>query len=210
MSVSNLESPTNLTNKLFNLYCNSLSSNDLTFQDTAIDTLKVNNILELTTGNGINIEGVNVSNEGLVTFSQNDGPGILLPSIGGVQTLLNYYEIFEETSSLIGPWTPNTIPTTMRYARIGNIVTMSMITPVSNPCTSNSNISLGVGIPPRFTPSENTFYTIVLVFAPGNVGSLQITSGGNLQIIPVSGAFAGGNVPLTVQPFSVTYTIGIS
>lgn len=211
MSLSNILVPND-----YHIYADEITANNLVFEETSINDLKVNTIEELTTNAGVHIQGISINNDQTINFPNLATAGIKLPAVGGTQTLLNYYESFTENTSLIGPWTSPVI-VSVRYVRIGNIVTYSLLTQNASAISKASpgtTISLGVLIQPRFIPTENVSFPIFVQNTNGSVvnviGKLQMLSNGNIQIALPDLATFQPSVIVGVLPFCVTYSLASS
>jgi hypothetical protein len=88
----------------------------------------------------------NNTNPTLETF----GTGIQLPTTGGTPTTLNYYEAGTFTLTLSGIWSASQTGT-VRFVRIGNLVTLTL--PTIQATQNTSAIITMSGIPSRFLPS---------------------------------------------------------
>lgn len=140
-----------------------------------------------------------VDNTGMITTAA----GIKLPTTGGIQATLDYYE--ESTAitlTLSGPWGATTSTLAVTFTKIGNVVVMEWAdsNPVSRVATVTSTITTsgGASIPTKFQPSvPNGFYLMpVINFSGSNVGSVGsfLFTGGVLTITSaINGQFTSGN-----------------
>jgi hypothetical protein len=138
-----------------------------------------------------------VDNTGLISTAA----GIDLPTTGGIQATLDYYE--ESTAltlTLTGPWgaTSSTLPVT--FTRVGNIVVMEWAdsSPATRAATTTSTIttSTGTAIPAKFQPSIGIFTMPVinaLATSTGSFGSFFFTSGVLTITSAINAQFTSGN-----------------
>lgn len=75
--------------------------------------------------------------------------GLMLPTIGGTPSLLNFYEVYDWTTSVTGPYTLNGV--VFRFTRIGNIVSLS-IPEIYSASGASALLTCSEDIPARFAP----------------------------------------------------------
>jgi hypothetical protein len=207
MSVSTLFSPNN-----FNLFANSITANNLVFDDTSIDNLQVNSITELVTDSGVNIQGIGFNDNNTINFPSIPTAGLMLPNVGGSPSLLNFYEEATLTTTLINLWT---VPpaATIKCIRIGKLVSLTVANTTKTVDTSANTINLGTLISSEFRPSANVNEAILVTNNNNLVdGYIVITTGGNFQINIVPTPTAPGTpIPFTgiagVPALSFTYNL---
>jgi len=109
--------------------------------------------------------------------------GLTLPTTGGTPTSLNYYEEFDTTIAVTGPWASQNL--TVKFTRIGRIVVMTWgDLSVAITVASQKIASAAGAIPTRFRPvGSEGFAEIIngassITEAPGIVKAL---SGGGIQ-----------------------------
>lgn len=185
MSIQNIEVPNDLT-----LYCGTLNANTINFNNASVDTLDVDNINEKTLNHGVILQGnINVSNAGVITFPQVGTEGIKLPTVGGTQALLNYYETLSIPTTMSGIFLP-AVATTLNLVRIGSIVSLTILAATSSGVPGgNATITFTNNLPARFSPSATTAFSIIVYDnSTYAAGQLFITSGGVITAQLLSGA----------------------
>ena len=135
-------------------------------------------VFDGTSGKLVKLGGVSLSAGTLVmTFPALEVGGIKLPSFGGTQTTLNYYE--EHTLETIweaadGPWTADQ-RVSITFVRIGKHVTMFIPEVVAaGTDTERPILSSKTAIPDRFLPASNVWQPIRVT---NTDGSWQATPG---------------------------------
>lgn len=184
MSIQNIEVPNDLT-----LYCGTLNANTINFNNASVDTLDVDNINEKTLNHGVILQGnINVSNAGVITFPQVGTEGIKLPTVGGTQALLNSYETLSIPTTMAGIFSPP-VDTTLNLVRIGSIVSLTILAASSSGVPGgNATITFADNLPARFSPSDTTAFSIILLENMAYVaGQLFITSAGVVTAQLLSG-----------------------
>lgn len=93
----------------------------------------------------------NLTNEGLI-----DTQAIKLPTVGGAQSLLMYYEGDQDyilETAFTGPWGEDNFNNALNFSRIGNIVTMQWAGIEPQAVTGLPvNMRSVLTVPPRFIP----------------------------------------------------------
>lgn len=226
MSISNLFEPNN-----YDLFANSLIANNLTFTNATVITLNattvntttenattvnatnenvttmnVDNINEKTLNHGIVLQGnINISNAGVITFPQTGTEGIKLPTVGGTQALLNYYDENTQVTTMSGIWAaPQAV--TLKWCRIGSMVTVTIIGTLAAQSGGASQIVIA-GVPAQYVPAQNVINPCVLISNNADVtGEINIITSASIvmtqcPIASFSGALCGFNC------LSTTYNI---
>lgn len=192
MSISNLETPNDLT-----LYCGTLNANNLNFIDASVTNLSVDNITENTVGHGVTITGINfnVPNNRIV-FPTNGTAGIILPNAGGAASVFNYYEELPTiATTMTGPWsTPLSI--NINVIRIGSMVQIYIDgnSAVCNVASINQ-ISITATLPANFRPVNQCGMVIQGINAANTTPCiLNVLPNGTMyvQLIPAGNWTNGG------------------
>ena len=133
------------------------------------------------------------------------------PTSGGVPTSLSYYEEYNYTTALSGPWTTANNPSiTLGFTRIGRMVTCTSANDSSQTATVSANISLVTNFPARFTPSNNTirFWNFAQSATTGVQSRVDVgTSSGSMAFYNGNGATFAGSGTAGVYKFSFSWSI---
>lgn len=131
---------------------------------------------------------------------------ITLDSSGGTPSPLNYYEEFNFTTTMTGPWT--TSPSvTIRLTRIGRTVICTSLAQVTGTFSAPSLARIDTLIPARFRLFGETvrFFAHVVDNNLGVQSHGDVNSSGQLEIGVLGGNFTAGNCVVLV--FSAVWTI---
>ncbi len=159
--------------------------------DTTIDhdlDVKHDVILGTDVSNEVKING-QLTVEGNITANgsilNTAGNGIQFKNTtGATSTPLEYYEEYSDTAfDMIGPFTTEPQPITIKIIRIGKNVSIT-IPPFSFVASSAAPITSSIGVPARFRHSTNPIGVVVPVISGGviQVGNLQINSSGVITV----------------------------
>jgi parallel beta-helix repeat protein len=137
------------------------------------------------------------------------GTGITLPTSGGTQRTLDYYEYATMVRTFINLWTgsPPFPPTcSIYFTRIGKQVTLSFSTATATADTSDTHMELSVNILTRLYPVTNVYQPVVVI-DNGTVttGYLWITPSGAVSVYKTDGSSFAGAGQTGVYGASVTY-----
>jgi hypothetical protein len=173
MSIANLFSA-----NTYDLFANSITANS---QNINTINASIGNITTLNTTTG-NITTVN-------STTGNIG-SILLATVGGTATALNYYEMYSDSVSFSGPWAAPQIAA-LRITRVGNIVHVKIDPSAAAFSAGMVATSTAAIIPARFRPAANVL-VLQNIVENGNpvVGVVSMSSAGTIVIgnLGVAGA----------------------
>lgn len=131
---------------------------------------------------------------------------LTFPTLGGVASPLNYYEVYSQLLSFSGPWgaTQSTILTIVSFGNSFTLKLDRMLAAGSapNPILSDSSI------PARFRPSSVSYFPSICVDNGVNVSSLCIIN--TTGIISLEAQNAAGPLPLIYGDFSGVGSTGFN
>ena len=183
--------------------CTSLGSNAGPTVSGLSNSTAIGYQAAVTTSNTIqlgNSSVTNVNTSGTITAG-----GYMLPTSGGTATALNYYEVYNYSTTFSGPATTPTVH--FKIVRVGNQVTMTQtdgfvsITPsTSTFFYSNTNL------PSRFIPAANLYLPIVVTNNGSQVFGIISAGQGLLEIYNGYSSFGTAGYA-GWQPFSITWNV---
>lgn len=125
--------------------------------------------------------------------------GLMLPTAGGVPTLLNYYETYSYTTTFTGCGT-TTSAVVVQIIQIGRLVTLCTNLDANFTAASSGQMTLTTAFPSRFGVVTNHKHFQVSTQNNGtqNIGDayISISNGINCSATPIGGAFTGGSCVL--------------
>jgi hypothetical protein len=144
-----------------------------------------------------------------VTFAQMTlTTGLLLPTTGGTPALFDHYEKDSFTVTWTGAFSVDQ-PGTIWYTRTGDVVNMVIDNENAVQGSSGTIFTLSpTAVPIHLRPSVTVYAPMADAMDNGVAvaAKVQITSGGRILLLPVSGSFSGtGNV--IWNDFSFSYII---
>jgi hypothetical protein len=178
MSLQNIEVPNDLT-----LYCGTLNATNIDVENI---TLTNNLILD-----------------GVLSFPQVVEDGIMLPSVGGTQQLLNAYDQQTLITTMTGPWTsPPAV--TFECQRIGDITVLNFFGAVAGVTPTTATISVTAAIPARYCPADTLSFIVHVFTGTGDAtGVMFIQPGGEITFKLIGGGNWTGTAG--VDSFGISY-----
>ena len=150
------------------------------------------------------------SSAGVITFNNS----ILLPTVGGTATNLNYYEEYSTSGAQLGGIWASDQNCTLKFVRIGSVCCMQLTASILANATISTTISLvlGGGIPTRFRPSNDVLSSLVVQDNGSTIcnGLLLVKSTGSMVISNINGtAFSGISTFGTSGVFNFSHSYSV-